>query len=261
MARHAPNKGVKKRPRERLPQTDAEHLFCERWLIHFDKDRAYSEAGFNPRSMGGTGPGIMLERFAEYLRPIREAKIKLMAQRLVVDSDKIIAGMSQKVFFDPTTFYERASKPIMEWVDVPGCKLEVERVVTWDDKPVYEERLKPYSDLTPEQQAVVQITSTKGGRIHYRLPTIAEQHTYLTTLGRQLGMFAEKIILERHNHQHTHQHLSFDGVPTGKLQALTRQMLPLVGLEFAKQLGYTEAEVEAAALEETVIATQQKASA
>jgi hypothetical protein len=202
VTKRAANQGVKHRTRTRAPQTEGEQLFCERWLIHFDKDRAMREAGLSTTANGGTRAGAMLDRFAEYLRPIREAKVKLMAERLAVDAEKIVAGMSQKVFFDPTSFYERASKPRVEWVDVPGCKLEVERVVTWDDKPVYDERLKPYSDLTAEQQAVVQITSTEGGRIKYRLPTIAEQHQYLTTLGRQLGMFAEKIIMERHTHQH-----------------------------------------------------------
>lgn len=242
------------RARERAPQTDGEHLFCERWLIHFDKDRAYTEAGYSRTSNGGTGAGAMLERFAAYLRPIREAKIKVMATRLAVDTEKIIAGMSQKVFFDPAAFYERASTPEVEWVSVPDCKLQVERVVTWDGKPVYAERLKPYSDLTADQQAVVQITNADGGRIKYRLPNIAEQHQYLTSLGRQLGMFAEKLIVERHNHKHTHAHLEFTGVPTQKLAALTRQMLPLVGLEFAKQLGYTAADIAAATAEDAVIA-------
>jgi hypothetical protein len=38
-------------------------------------------------------------------------------------------------------------------------------------------------------------------------------------------------------------------------------MLPLVGVEFAKQLGYTEADIEAAQREDSVVATQEKAGA
>jgi hypothetical protein len=113
--------------------------------------------------------------------------------------------------------------------------------------------MKPYSDLTPEQQAVVEITSQEGDRIRYRLPSIREQHMYFTSIGRQFGLFAEKLILERHNHQHTHQHLTFEGVPSTKLVSLTRQLLPLVGLEFAQTLGYTAEDVEAASKDEGVL--------
>jgi len=254
-------KGIRKRPKLFAPQTDQEKRFCERWLIHFDKNRAWREAGYSPSGDGGTGPGKMLEKFADHLRPIREAKAKIMAERLAVDAEKIVAGMASKVFFDPTTFYERTLAPLTEWVKLPRAKERTERVVTWDGQPVYGERLKPYSDLTPEQQAVVQITNTEGDRIRYRLPTIGEQHSYLTSLGTQIGLFAQKLIVERHTHRHTHQHLSFDGVPTQKLTNLTRQMLPLVGLEFAQRLGYTAEDVEKAALEDGVVMAVNKASA
>jgi len=253
VARTSKLKGIKKRSRQLGPQTEQDRRFCERWLIHFDKDRAYREAGFST-AHGNTGTYAIskLERFADYLRPIREAKAKIMAERLAVDAEKIVRGMTQKVFFDPATFYERSLAPLTHWVKVAGKTEKVEEVMMWDGKPVYGERLKPYSDLTAEQQAVVEITST-GERIAYRLPNIREQHMYFTSLGRQLGMFAEKLILERHNHEHTHQHLEFTGVPTAKLQSITRQLLPLVGVDFARTLGYTPEDVEAASRDEGVL--------
>lgn len=244
-------KGIRKRPQIVGPRNAQEKLFCERWLIHFDKDRAWREAGYAAHSNTGTVALNKLQKFAEYLRPIREAKAKIMAERIAVDAEKIIQGMSRRVFFDPTTFYERSSTPLTERVMVN--KKEVERVKVWDGKPVYGERLRPYSDLTAEQQAVVEITSDAGGRIHYRLPSIREQHTYFTSLGKQLGMFAEKLILERHNHQHTHHSLTFEGIPTPKLLALQRQLLPLVGLEFAQTLGYTAEDIADASTQEGVL--------
>lgn len=252
--RGAPTKGKPKRVTQMgMPRTDRDRLFCERWLIHFDKDRAYREAGF----AGGAGMGKRaldkLERFAEYLRPLREAKAKLVAERLMVDSQQVLEGMVKKVFFDPTTFYERTEKPLTELVKVLGKDEKVEQVSMWHGKPVYGERMKPYSELTPEQQAVVEITSEAGDRIRYRLPSIREQHTYFTSIGRQFGMFAEKLILERHNHNHQHHTLDFTGVPTQKLFALQRQLLPLVDPEFARLLGYTPQDVEDAAREDGVI--------
>jgi hypothetical protein len=255
-------KGIKKRPRQLGPQTDQDKVFCERWLHHFDKDRAYREAGYTTaRSAASRLSLAKLKKFADYLRPIQEAKAKVIAERLAIDDEAVLQGMVKRVFYDPTEFYEMSEKPLTEWVKEKGAKQATERTVEWHGKPVFAERLKPYSELTAEQRAVVEITSSSGDRISYRLPTIREQHLYLTSLGRQYGMFAEKLIVERHSHKHTHHTLEFQNVPTGKLHALTRQMLPLVGLEFAQRLGFTAEDVEKAALEEGVIAVQEKTSA
>jgi Terminase small subunit len=253
MARRASGKGARHRPKQLGPQTDRDKLFCERWLIHYDKDRAYREAGFSAQKNAGHLASAKLEKFADYLRPIRDAKAKIVAERLAIDSDAVLQGMVKKVFFDPTTFFERSTEPLTHLVHVEGKTEKVEQVRTWNGQPVYGERMKPYSDLTPEQRSQVEITSEAGDRLRYRLPNIREQHAYFTSLGRQFGLFSEKLVIERHHHKHQHHHLDFANVPTEKLNALTRQMLPMVGLEFAQMLGYTPEEVEEAAREEGVI--------
>jgi hypothetical protein len=258
--RHATGKGAKKRQKQMGPQTDRDKLFCERWLIHFDKDRAYREAGFQCKSNAvGTRALNKLDRFADYLRPIRDAKAKLVAERLVMNSDQVLQRMAKQAFFDPTGFFERSPEPLTKIIKDKDGK-ESEEVRTWHGQPIYGERLKPYADLTPEQRIVVEITSDAGERLRYRLPTIREQHTYLRDLGQQFGMFADKLIIERHQHKHQHHTLDFANVPTAKLIALTRQMLPLVDLEFAQMLGYTPEDVAEAAKEEGVIAVQPQKS-
>lgn len=250
-------KGHRKRPRQLGPQTEQDKTFCSRWLIHFDKDRAYREAGFAGGEGSGWRANSKLQRFADYLRPIQEAKAKILAEKLAVDSEDVLNGMVKRVFFDPTEFYELTRKPLTEMVKatVDGKETRVEQEKQWDGRPVFGERMKPYSELTAEQRQVVEVTGESGGVIKYRLPTIREQHTFLRDLGRQYGMFADKLIVERHNHRHTHTHMSFEGVPTAKLQNLTRQMLPLVGLEFAQSLGYTAEDVAQASKDEGVVMT------
>ena len=237
------------------PRSDRDRKFCERYLVHFDKDRAYREAGFATKGQGTASreSAAKLAKFADYLRPFKDAKARILAERLAIDSETVLKAMAQKVFFDPSGFYERTNKPLTEWTKPRGKKEPVEQVQTWNGEPIYGERLKPYSDLTPEQRAIVQITSDTGGVIRYRLPTIVEQHQYLTSLGRQFGMFAEKLIVERHNHKHVHHSLTFENVPTQKLVNLERQLLPLVEPEFARRLGYTPDEIEQAAAEEGVL--------
>jgi len=249
-------KGIRKRPKMLGPQTEQDKRFCERWLIHFDKDRAYREAGFSTAGNAGHLATSKLHKFADYLRPIREAKAKIMAERLSIHSEKLVHGMAEKVFYDVASFFERTDEPIMEEVEIRGedgeTRTEI-RMKTWHGKPIYGERLKPFTDLTPEQQAVVEVEHDRFGVVSYRLPTIMEQHAYLTSLGKQLGMFSEKLIMERHVHSHVHQHLTFDNVPTQKLNALALQLLPLAGEEFAKALGYSASDVEAAQRESGVL--------
>lgn len=242
-------RAAQRAPQTEFPVKDADKLFCERWLIHFDARKAYVEAGFS-KDVGTAARALgKLTRFAEYLRPIREAKAKVMAERLALTTDRVIDKMKEKAFFDAGEFVERGRVPLTHAVKVvhkDGRTESVEEILTWDGRPVYAERLKPYADLTAEQRAVVEITSTAGERITYRLPTLREQHMYLTSVGRQMGLFAEKLILERHNHEHRHATVNFENVPTAQITGARQALLPLVGEEFAKSLGFSDAELAAA---------------
>lgn len=60
-------------------------------------------------------------------------------------------------------------------------------------------------------------------------------------------MFMDKIILENRQTLHQHAHLHLENVPSATLEQLRNQLLPLVGADFARQLGFTPQEVEEAA--------------
>jgi hypothetical protein len=72
-------------------------------------------------------------------------------------------------------------------------------------------------------------------------------------LGKQVGMFLEKIILENRQVLHQHAHLHLENVPSELLDKLRLQLLPLVGDDFARQLGFTPQEVEEAAKTQGVL--------
>lgn len=231
-----------------FPVKEADKVFCARWLEHFDTLRAYKEAGFKGHRKAGTRALAKLERFAEYLRPIREAKTREVAKSLDVEQADVLQTMARKALFNPADFIEKGDKPMTRTVTSKhpktGVDITSEEVIMWEGKPVYPTRWKPIYELTREQLSSVQIDGTLAGALQYRLPNAREQHTYLSSLGRQLGMFLEKIIYEQHQHRHLHAHLHLDDVPTSKILSLTRDLMPLVGPEFAKQLGFTEAEIE-----------------
>ena len=251
-----PTKGGKKRIYSHgFPTRELDQKFCERWLVHFDKNRAYMEAGFKAyRKSIGTMSQKKIERFAEYLRPLQEAKARAVAQRLAIGQEDVLKAMAAKAVFDPGDFVERSTEQLFTEKIGKGKRV-IRKPVFWNGQPVFEERLKPFSELTQAQRMSVEVISDAAGRIHYRLPGVQDQHQYLTSIGRQLGLFHEKLIMERHNHTHRHATLNLDGVPTEKLDQLVRMLLPMAGNEFAALLGFTAEEVQAAALEEGVIMT------
>jgi hypothetical protein len=241
-----------------VPRTDRDRKFCERWLVHFDHKRAYKEAGFSMNRAGPAEAAKKLEQFTEYLRPFKEAKAREVAKVLVVEQEDVLKAMSRKAVFDPGDFVETSDTAKTQTVSDPETGELIEQPVVWEGKPIFASRLKPFESLTSEQRQTVEIVADSGGEVRYRLPSIREQHTHLISLGRQYGMFIEKLITERHLHRHNHAHMQLDGVPTAKLEDLTLELLPYVGAEFATQLGFTQQDIEEARRATDLVAANGK---
>lgn len=245
-----------------IPRTPKDVKFCQSWLEHFDKKRAWVEAGWKWNSNSGLRALDKLQRFEAYLRPFQEAKAQALGAQLALDQGQVLQAMSKKAFFNPLDFIERTQVPLTREVkskEEGGAEKITLEPVLWDGKPVYGERLKPYSELTAEQAAAVEVLGAVGEVVRYRLPSIREQHTYLKTLGQQFGMFLDKLILERHNHEHRHAHLHFDNVPTDKITLVRQQLLTMVAPEFAQSLGFSAEEVQAAQVEGGVLMPEKVA--
>lgn len=223
------------------PKNERDKLFCKKYLEHFDRQRAYVEAGFKASNIAQQS-ATKLNRFQPYIRPLQEAKAREVARVLVVDQEQILKAMSLHAVFEPGTFFERSAEPLQE--TVKEGKKEITRIRMWEGRPLYRERMKPYLELTPEQQRTVEVTGIVGDQVQYRLPTIREQHTAQVALGRQFGMFLDKLIIERHNSKGAHNTLALQNVTTVQLQHITEQLLPYVGQEFASRLGFTLEDIE-----------------
>lgn len=235
----------RKAQRFAIPKNDRDKLFCKRWLETFDTRRAYAEAGFRGSKGSITiNAPRKLAQFMEYLRPFQEAKAREAAKILLVDQEQVLTAMSHKALFDPGDFVERSAEPLT--VTVKEGKRKVTRTRLWDGKPVFGGRMKPFFDLTPEQRLTVQITGVVGEEIQYRLPNTREQHTAQIAIGRQFGMFLDKLIIERSQAKGAHRELDIKDAPTSALKQLTLDLLPFVGQEFASRLGFTLEDIEEA---------------
>jgi hypothetical protein len=226
------------------PTRKRDKLFCERWLEHFDNQRAYIEAGFQADRSEKIAyySARKVNRFMEYLRPLQEAKAREVAKAIVVNQEDILKAMVRKAVFDPGDYVEVDPNPMLETVG--KGKNKTTRVRTWNGRPVHAERMKPFHKLTPEQRLTVEITEFIGDQVQYRLPTHREQHAAQVALGRQFGMFLDKLIIERHQARGAHNTLALDDVPTHELQQITLRLLPYVGQDFASRLGFTLEDIE-----------------
>jgi hypothetical protein len=229
------------------PKLPRDVKFCQRWLEHHDAFRAYREAGYPPARNNMSKAKVKVTKFWPYLEPLMQAKARVVAEKIGVTNDTVLREMASKALYNPGDYLEVSPEPISYTERDPITGKDVTKEDKWFGKSKREVRYKPLEELTADQLRAVEIVAGPGGRLSYRLPTIREQHQYLTSLGRQMGMFMEKIILENRQTLHQHAHLHLENVPTEMLEQLRTQLLPLVGADFARQLGFTPAEVEEAA--------------
>lgn len=235
------------------PKKPRDIKFCERYLDHFDVDRAYKEAGFSVR--GASVRKIArkkLQAFAEYLLPLQKKKTEAMAKVATVGAAEIIEALEAVAFPKIEEYLIKDSEPI-KVKHQDGDKVVVEDLIVNGEK-VYRTLYKPLHELTPKQLLAVEIFTSMSGHPVYKLPTPKVRHQYIESLGKQLGMFMDKLILQRQDIIHQHAHLHLGSVPTERLESAVRNLLPIVGPEFARQLGFTAEEYEEAS--EGVVVTQ-----
>ena len=84
-------------------------------------------------------------------------------------------------------------------------------------------RRKRLDELTREQMVAIEVTG-KGDELSYRM---RDRDARLQELGRHLGLFNERIILE-HRHRHLRTTVDLSKVPMERLEALEAQFEELL---------------------------------
>lgn len=204
-------------PKVFYPRTERDVLFCQIWLEHFDHIRAYKEAGFLDVTNTRVKAWQKLERYREYLRPMAETKQRQIAKTIAVDQQDLIQEYARISSCNPLDF--------------------IEPVITMDNgKTVERVRVIPIEKLPRELAAMCEVSFGTDGAITYRIPTIRERLDAKGALGRHLGMFDAKLILE---HRRTQQQKKADlrGVDDSQLAAAEKELLKALGPVGARLLG------------------------
>lgn len=231
------------------PIGERDKKFCQQYLKHFDARRAYDEAGFK-----GHGDSRMhmatvkLQKFARYLQPrmdaIHRKNAVILAEKMSIGQEDILRGMA-RIAFPKIEEYLLKVPAIREVKEDGKLTGRFEPVMGPDGKPVYRTVLKPLHELTSEQLQCVEIYNDMGGRPVYKFSTLMVRHKYLESLGKQSGLFVEKLILERHQQSHEQAVTQLKNASTEQLTDAMKALMPLASPEVLQQLGISKEEYAA----------------
>jgi hypothetical protein len=235
-----------KRAPHHIPANVRDKKFCDRWLAHYDHNRAYVEAGFSAKSRRRYHLAkAKLKRFTAYLRPFQEAKAQQVGTQLALNEGDVLETMKAIAFANIQDYYVKTSEPLVNKVADKDGNVTLEPVL-FDGKPVYRMDPKPLYELTREQAMGVEPVYAFGRLVGYQTASFKVRHQYLESLGKNLGLWLEDLVKRRENERYKHMHLHLEKVPTEKIVEIEQLLIAVVGPEFARSLGISAEEIAAA---------------
>lgn len=207
---------------QRMPKGEREQKFCEHWLEHFDPIRAYKQAGYAVNSSMNRRSLELYRKFSHYLEKLRAVKGKELAKRLAIRETDILEEIAALGFANVQDYVE---------------------VYTENGKELL--RRKPIMQLTRGQaSAVTQVEFHPDGTVTYLLPEPKDKRPALELIGKNFGMFDQKLIAE-HRHMSKQRAESIGGlVSPDKLAMFEKLLIEAIGDRAAQSfIGYTR-EVE-----------------
>lgn len=195
----------------RDPQSKLEIEFCERWLTAKDHTVVADQMGISRVR------GLRWRRkFTGYLVKQIDRLAVEVTKKIAYDATDVLQAMAAVSFCNPLDFLVRKEGNKWRW--------------------------KRMEELTFQQATLVHsVEVTEDGRVNYKLPTAKMKFINQQALGKNLGLFDDKLIQE-FRHKHLHTHLEFKAVSTDKMQQLEQLLLEALGPEAQRLLGIQQEE-------------------
>ena len=184
--------------------------FLDQYLVDFNAAQAAVRAGHTKKWSESHGLKALRE-YSDYLEwtqkiyAVENAKIISMGQEEIFAEMELIAKANIQDYFDFRT---------IDWKE--GKKTIKKKIRVWKDP----------GELTRAQAAAVKrvVLNADGQVTDYIL---YDKDSNLFSLGRHLGMFSEKVILE-HRHKHLHAKVDLSGMPIEKLLELENEFVQYI---------------------------------
>lgn len=206
---HTSNRPHRKRSaavEQGMPATEQQKKLAAEYLKDYDFMAAARRAGYQ-----GSEDSVMavFRKIAPYIREAQLAKAREVGKRVATSQEDILSDMAAEAHYSEMDFV------VIEQGVLPG-KREVVTI----------RRQKYLEELTPQQQRLItNIRFNKDGTASYSLPNRNEARKLI---GRHLGMFNDKLIME-HRHRQLTAKVDLSGVPDEELEYIEKRLLKHMG--------------------------------
>jgi phage terminase small subunit len=189
-------------------------LFLDQYIIDFNAAQAAIRSGHTAKWSESHGLKA-LKQHADYLD---------WKQRIHAAENATRISMDQEMIFAEMELIARANIQDYFTLEAIEVQVEVKKGEKARTKKTLARRWKHPEELTREQAAAVKrVVLRADGTVDDYI--LYDKDSNLFSLGRHLGMFSEKVILE-HRHKHLHMKADFSKMPIEKLLELEQEFLP-----------------------------------
>lgn len=181
-------------------------LFIDQYLVDFNGAQAAIRIGRTAK-WSETHGSQALKKYAGYVAWMQKIHAVENASKIAMAQEEIFAEMEIFARANIQDYFDFRTVEFQEVSDKKGEKPKMikKKIRIWKDP----------GDLTREQAAAVKrvVLSDDGQVKDY---VLYDKDSNLVSLGRHLGMFSEKVILE-HRHKHLHVKADLSKMPMDKL--------------------------------------------
>lgn len=188
-----------------IPKDPRLRKFLETYAQNNNARLAAQEAGYSEK-WGRVNAYDMLKRYGDYVTWFQAHMAQEKAKNIAIDADAVLQEIAAIAFVNEYDYL------VFEQTEREG-------------KTVTTVRRKRLDELTREQMRAIKVTTTKEGALDYEL---RDKEGRLIDLGKHLGLFNEKVILE-HRHRHLHATIGdLSKVPLDKLEAIEAEFEEII---------------------------------
>lgn len=182
--------------------------FLDQYMTDFNAAQAAIRSGHSAKWSESHGLKA-LKQYADYVEWRQRVHALENAKRISMDQESIFAEME---LIARANIQDYFTFRLVEFKE--GKTTAKKKIRMW----------KPPEELTRDQAAAVKrvVLNADGEVMDYIL---YDKDSNLFSLGRHLGMFSEKVILE-HRHKHLHMKADFSKMPIEKLLEMEKEFLP-----------------------------------
>lgn len=192
----------------KLPSNIRHAQFIQAYVKHGEIAAAAQDSGYSHAWARAHGPGVIKD-YHDYVAWLQAHKAQQLVRVTGIEQSIVVEEVAKIAFANDYDYH------VFELVEGKSKK-----------GPARTARRKRVDELTRDQLTAVEVYEVPGRGLHWKF---RDRDQALTNLGKHLGMYNEKIIME-HRHRHLHAQVDLTKVDGKQLEALEAQFEVLLGV-------------------------------